>query len=89
MKICDRKSVGCSEVTSLLPAGHVPQFTSWISIVFPLQDTPPFSGCVCMPRDLVWVPFPHVILQIDQSDHESHVQSTKINVKFDSIMLLN
>ena len=81
--------MGCYETTRLVPAGHVPQSTSWMSIVFPLQDTPPFSGCVCMPLDLVCVPFPHVILQVDQSDHESQAQSTKSNEQFDIIMPMN
>ena len=67
-----------SDVISVLPAGHVPQSTSWVSIAFPLQDDPPFRACVCITRDLVWVPAPHVLLQVDQDDHEAQAQSTKI-----------
>ena len=71
----------------MLPAGHVPQSTSWVSIAFPLQDDPPFRSCVCITRDLVWVPVPHVLLQVDQEDHEPQAQSTKINEQFESNML--
>ena len=78
----------CSELISLLPAGHVPQSTCWVSVAIPLQDDPPFLSCLCMTRDLVWVPVPHVMLQVDQDDHESQAQSTKISEQFDTIMLV-
>ena len=89
MKIYVKKSMRLFEVISLLPAGHVPQSICWVSILSPLQDAPPFSSCVCITRDLVWMPFPHVILQADQDDHEFQAQSTKMNEQFDSIFLLN
>ena len=62
----------------LLPAAQVPQLTCCVSILFPLHDDPPFSSCVCITRVLVWVPVPHVILQVDQDDHEAQAQLTKV-----------
>ena len=50
-----------SEFTSLLPEGHVTQHISRISILFLLQDDPPFSGCVCIPRDLPYYSYTDTI----------------------------
>ena len=75
-KECDSYAKG------LLPAVHVPQLTCCVSMLFPLQDAPPFASCVCMTRVLVWVPVPQVILQVDQDAHEAQLQLTEMYQQF-------
>ena len=58
------------------PAGQLPQFAVADSILSPVQDAPPCSSCVNIPRTLTFLPEPQVMGHDDQGDHVFHSQLT-------------
>ena len=70
-------NITCLNYKILLPEGHIPQLSLEVSMLSPLHD-PSFCSCDCILRILVLIPVPHVILQVDHEDHDSHSQLTDL-----------